>query len=127
MQLAHEDWFELYALIPKYSHTLDYGDMEDMRNIWAEDCTFTVDSPAYSASGIDEVIAMLSQTRQSHPHVRHIVSNSWVRVSDTVQICSYLQILDTQSMSLTMFARYIDEVEKTAQGWRIKHRKCLNG
>lgn len=127
MQLAHEDWIELYALLPKYSHALDYDDMEGMSNVWAKDCIFTVDNPAYSASGLDEVVGMLSQTRQSHPHVRHIITNSWIRVTDAVHIISYLQILDTESMSVTMFARYFDEVVKASEGWRIKNRKCING
>ncbi|MAT92258.1 MAG: hypothetical protein CME59_06625 [Halioglobus sp.] len=127
MDLTDRDYAELSAIIPSNTHILDYRNIDDMRDIWCDEAEFSVNEPAYLASGRDDIIAMLSLIRSSHPEVRHVVTTSWIRVDDEVVIESYLQIFNTTAMMVTMFARYRDTGVRTPVGWRIAKRTCPNG
>lgn len=128
MAIEAADKIELFSLIGRYTHALDYDNIDGMDAVWAEDCTFTVDMPAFEATGREAVKSMLSGTRAGYPQVRHVVSNIHVEPTATgATIHSYLQIFDVAKMAVTMFARYEDACVKTAQGWRIQQRRVLNG
>jgi hypothetical protein len=122
------DKVELYGLIARYTHYLDYGKVEAMDEIWAEDCTFTVDTPAFEAVGLTAVKDMLRATTAGYPQVRHVVTNVLVEIDGGgAVIHSYLQIMDLTKMAVTIFARYEDRCVKTGAGWRIHRRRCING
>lgn len=128
MAIDTADKIALHDLIGRYTHTLDYGDVGDMDSVWAEDCVFTVDVPAFEATGREAVKNMLRSTKAGYPQVRHVVTNVHVEaMADGAVIHSYLQIVDVAKMAVTMFARYEDACVKTPQGWRIRRRRCLNG
>lgn len=128
MTIDAADKIELFGLIGRYTHALDYGDIGDMDQVWTEDCEFAVDEPPFAASGRDAVKEMLRGTRAGYPQVRHVVTNIHLEPTSTgATIHSYLQIFDVQKMAVTMFARYEDACVKTPAGWRIRRRRVFSG
>ena len=128
MTLTTADKLELQQLLMKYTHTLDYGSVDAMDEIWTEDCEFRVDTPAFHMRGLQDLKEMLRTTTRDFPHVRHVVTNCYVdTIGDDVVVQSYLQIVDLQDFRVTVFARYIDKCVKLPQGWRIRERSCING
>jgi hypothetical protein len=128
MALKPEDETALLQLIGLYTHTLDYGSVDEMHRIWTEDCIFVVDNPAMRIEGLAALKDMFRGTRAGYPQVRHVVSNLYIEQSGAGAILhSYLQVFDVDQMKVTMFARYRDRCVKTAQGWRIAERSCING
>lgn len=128
MALLEADKLELQQLLMKYTHTLDYGSIDAMGEIWTEDCEFRVDNPAFLIQGLADLKEIFRTTTRDFPHVRHVVTNCYVETSgDDVYLKAYLQIMDVRDYKVTMFARYIDRCVKTPQGWRIKDRSCISG
>jgi 3-phenylpropionate/cinnamic acid dioxygenase small subunit len=128
MSLPDADKLELQQLLMKYTHILDYGNIDAMDEIWTEDCEFRVDNPVFVIEGLANLKQTLGGTSRDHPHVRHVVSNCYVDDSGAdVYLKSYLQIVDVSQFKVTMFARYIDKCVKTTNGWRIAERSCING
>jgi SnoaL-like domain len=129
MKPTHQDAVALQQLLAFYTHTLDYGNVDDMDHIWTADCVFQVDNPQIRVEGVSALKEMLRSTRAGYPHVRHVVSNSYVDWldPDAPTQHSYLQIFDVEQLKITMFARYSDRCVRTEQGWRIAARLCSNG
>src|SRR5690625_8041874 len=79
----------------RYTHALDYDELDTMAEIWTPDCEFNVDEPAFQARGRDQVVALLRETRQGFPRVRHVVTNCLVEAEPGgALVRSYLHILD---------------------------------
>ena len=128
MTLSDTDRIELQALLMRYTHILDYGNVDDLDTIWTADSEFQVDEPPFHMQGLDQIKQTLRGTRNTFPHVRHVVSNCYVDAQgDDACVMAYLQIVDTREMKATVFARYIDRCVRTPQGWRIRSRQCISG
>lgn len=113
MTLSSNDRIELQSLLMRYTHILDYGD---------------IDEPSFHIIGLERLKETLRGTRRDNPHVRHVVTNCHVDgQGDQGRVQAYLQILDTRDMKPTLFARYVDHCIRTDQGWRIRSRQCING
>jgi len=123
--LPIEDRFALQQLLMRYTHALDYDELDTMAEIWTPDCEFNVDEPAFQARGRDQVVALLRETRQGFPRVRHVVTNCLVEAEPGgALVRSYLHILDLDTLAPTLFARYFDHCIATEDGWRIQRRFC---
>lgn len=128
MTLSSNDRIELQSLLMRYTHILDYGDIDELDEVWHEQCEFVVDEPSFHIIGLERLKETLRGTRRDNPHARHVVTNCHVDgQGDQGRVQAYLQILDTRNMKPTLFARYVDHCIRTNQGWRIRSRQCING
>ncbi|WP_051033058.1 nuclear transport factor 2 family protein [Rhodococcus rhodochrous] len=130
-QVSTEDVVAVHQLYGRQSHAIDSGRAED----WAS--TFTVDgefhSPSYPAParGVAELVAFAERfhadCRARGEVLRHVLGTVEVRQSgpDTLHSRAYLQIVGTPtggSVRLHRITVVEDDLARTAEGWRIRHR-----
>lgn len=101
--------------------------------------TFTADgefhSPTYGKPAIGQAqLADISRrfgesAQQADERQRHIVQNVWVTQCDgrTAQVRAYVMIagtsLENKQTRILRIVTNIDQLERTADGWRIRHRQ----
>lgn len=123
--LSLEDRLALHELLARYTHYLDFGQIEKMGEIWTEDCRFQVPVANIDIAGLANLQGFFQQTMAAVPNIRHVVSNIYVEESaEGATLHAYLATLDAAEHRVTMFARYRDECVKTPAGWRIRTRYC---
>ncbi|MBH0120493.1 nuclear transport factor 2 family protein [Rhodococcus sp. NPDC003382] len=130
-QVSTDDVVAVHQLYGRQSHAIDSGRAED----WA--ATFTVDgeflSPSYPAParGADELVAFAERfhadCRARGEVLRHVLGTVEVRPAGPGALHSraYLQIVGTpagDSVRLHRITVLEDEIEMTADGWKIRRR-----
>ncbi len=129
MPLSTADRIAIQDVLVRYTHALDYGDIDRMPELWTPDCHFQADQPELDLRGIDELIGFFRRTVSTLPDVRHVVSNIYAEAAGSKRAIqrAYLQIVDFRNQKLIAGGRYQDELVKTPQGWRIEKRRFIAG
>ncbi len=123
-ELSGADKLAIHELLARYTHALDYGDIESMGNIWCQDAHFLADQPAVDVRGLNALQQFFRDTVAAVPHVRHVISNVFVDGrGDVATLQAYVQIIDFRDKTLVAAGRYRDQVVRTALGWRIQKRQ----
>ncbi|MER1968043.1 nuclear transport factor 2 family protein [Castellaniella sp. GW247-6E4] len=123
----------LRNLYAKQAHLIDTGQHEG----WAQ--TFTADgefhSPTYGEPAIGhDQLADISRrfsesAQQAGERHRHVIENIWVTECDgsSAQVRAYVMIVGTdierKQARILRIVTNIDQLEKSADGWLIRHRK----
>lgn len=131
---ATDDRLELRDLAYRYARAADRRDYEAFRSIFTEDGRVagfpdpsTDHAPLYEMIGHDQICGGM-QGLERYSTTFHTVHNQLVEIDgdaahgETYCIAHHLYDQDGVQMNYTMFIRYQDRYQRTADGWRIRER-----
>lgn len=123
MTLTADDIVAIQQLTAAYCHHMDDGNGEGVASLFVDDGVLEIVGLVRSA-GRDEIIANSSVFPQVMPGGRHIVQNVLVEGDgDTATVRAYLSnVVAGDTPTAVQTGRYHDEVVRTDQGWRFRHR-----
>ena len=104
-----------------YAWALDGNDYERLRDVFVPEAFAMLGKECH---GIDEIIARVDAALTDLDQSQHIVSNHQVEVDGDSATCRcYFQAQHTYGgANFIVAGRYLDELRRTADGWRIVHR-----
>ena len=114
------DRLELHELPGRYGDAIDDRDWDRLAQIFTDDAVFDLtDLGAPRLEGL-EAIKVFMDTEAQHPRT-HMMTNIYVdETSEGVKLNFRIVALLPENRTGT--ASYYDDVVKTADGWRVKHR-----
>ena len=121
------DQQDILDLTQRYCWAVDNLDRAQLGSIFTVDAT--ADFGAGSMSGFDAIWNFLNASLSSLTVSQHLLGSHQITVTgDTGQVCSYLSAKQVRTTAdgarqLTVTGKYADDVVRTADGWRIKHRQ----
>ena len=118
MDLA--DRVELHELPGRYGDAIDDRDWERLDQIFTPDGVFDLtDLGVPLLEGLPAIKRFMDEDAQ-HPKT-HMMTNIYVdETADGIKL--FFRIVAMQSKGLMGTASYYDDVVKTDDGWRVKHR-----
>jgi 3-phenylpropionate/cinnamic acid dioxygenase small subunit len=125
---ALADRFEIADLLARYSTALDTKDWRALTSVFTPDATCDY-GPLGSPAGIDEITALLRATLASLDVTQHLIGNLTVELqgdratSSTYLIAQHLRSGTPGGDTYLIGATYSDQLARTADGWRIEHRR----
>lgn len=135
MRLSAEDRLDINELPARYADALDFRRPQDLRLVFTDDAIWEVVG-GMALNGIDEIMNFMGQ--DVHPGA-HILTNLYIKdvVEDPrdggplVHFCCRgvypLGPSDRQNPSSIFYGHYEDDVVRTPDGWRIRHRRYTHG
>lgn len=117
----------------RQAHLIDTGQHEGWAQTFTENGEFH--SPTYGQPAIGQAqLAAISRrfsesAQQAGERQRHLVQNVWVTQCDgtSAQVRAYVMIVGTSLVEkqtrILRIVTNIDELERCADGWRIRHRQ----
>jgi 3-phenylpropionate/cinnamic acid dioxygenase small subunit len=128
-----DDEREITALTIRYAWALDSRDYEDLRNVFLSDATARL---GRECNGVDDIVVRVTQALDPLDVSQHLVANQQARVNPdgvTGTCRCYFQAqhvrraaaVDGASPNFIIAGRYLDRVERTADGWRIRRRELM--
>jgi hypothetical protein len=130
MALDLADRLAIEDLVNLYCHNADYNPPESMRDIFIPGAVWEVPAMDLRCEGIDAIVAFFTQSRAGFGSARHVISNLIVQGDgDHATASCYLQVIkvDEEPKQIVSFGRYQDELVRTAEGWRLRHRLIVMG
>jgi 3-phenylpropionate/cinnamic acid dioxygenase small subunit len=121
-----QDEREIVALATRYTWAVDDRDWSTFRNCFTDDATGDYSRVCDNA---DAIVTMARAALDHLTVTQHTVSNFEVTVDgDNAEHRCYinaLHVLDGPDgpVSYTIIGRYVDRVVRTAEGWRLAHRR----
>ena len=114
------DRLELHELPGRYGDAIDDRNWEGLHQIFTDDAVFDLtDLGAPRLEGIEEIKRFMDEDAQ-HPRT-HTMTNIYVDdTPDGVKL--HFRILALLPEGKVGTASYYDDVVKTDDGWRVKHR-----
>ncbi len=131
-RLAPEDQRAIEDLLIDYCRHLDRMDLPALARLFTPDCRVIYGpDPHLIAEGPDALQASLARmwrwTRTAH-HLSNV--RIWRDTQDTAHAESYVHAWHERpdGSTATIYGRYLDQLYRTSQGWRIKERRMeMNG
>lgn len=120
MALSVADRLELHELPGRYGDAIDDRDWDRLDRIFTEDAVFDLtDLDVPLLDGLPAIKHFMDQDAQ-HPRT-HMMTNIYVDETDRGGQL-FFRIVALQRGGLTGTASYYDDVVRTPDGWRVKHR-----
>ncbi len=121
-KLSADDYMEIQQLYAKYNTAIDSGDAEGYAG------TFTPDGVFNNFKGHDALVGFIKAwgERMNGATRRHWNNNLVITATpDGAKGTVYLFLMDVSAKppAIQSVAKYEDELVKTADGWRFKHRQ----
>ena len=127
------DRMEIQDLLYHYADIIDQKDFDKLRDVFTEDAFIDYSVYGGAVGGLEEIITFLKKAMTIFPNTHHLNANVQIKVDGDTGVgkvmCFNPQEMDlgetTQTFMLGLW--YIDEYQRTAQGWRINKRveeKC---
>ena len=130
MALDIADRLAIETLVNLYCHHADYNPPESMRGVFLPDAVWEVPAMDLRCEGIEAIVAFFTQSRAGFGSARHVTSNLVIEGDgDQATASCYLQVIkvDEDPKQIVSFGRYQDELVRTPDGWRFRHRRVLIG
>lgn len=130
MALDIQDRLAIQELLERYCHKADYYPPERMRDMFAADGIFEVPAMELRFEGIESIIAFFKLSRENNSSTRHVISNIVIEGDgDQAKSSAYLQVLSVKDGLVTPlgFGRYMDQLRRYPEGWRLQHRTVAMG
>jgi uncharacterized protein (TIGR02246 family) len=121
-KLSADDYLEIQQLYARYNTAIDSGDAEGYT------ATFTPDGVFNTFSGHDALVGFIKQWREQMKGASRRHWNTNLVITPTAEGASgtvYLFLMDVSAKppAIQATAKYEDQLVKTADGWRFKHRQ----
>ena len=121
MALSIEDRLDLYEIPGRYGDAIDDRNWDKLRLIFTEDAVFDLTGVgSRKLAGIEEIVSFMEEEAQ-HPRT-HMMTNIYADATDDGAELRF-RIVALLGQGKTGTASYYDQVVKTADGWRVKHRE----
>lgn len=124
--LSHQDIVEIQQVQALYGHAVDWPDQSLLPLVFTKDAVFDGRPSAGEKElyvGLDAISAWFAEGKPPHPRV-HLMTNVWVYEQDgQVRVKAKWIVRAIQDEKIYM-GDYDDIMERTSEGWRIKHRIC---
>jgi ketosteroid isomerase-like protein len=122
------DRIEIEQLLVRYCYAIDQRDWESYRSVYTEDAVID-DVSAGPGNSVDQMIEFLKGALEKVVLIQHAISTSLVEIdgdrASARTICHCPLVLDRGDGGTAMFFQglwYVDELVRTADGWRIARR-----
>jgi len=123
MELTVEDRLDLYELPGRYGDAIDDRNWELARQIFTEDAVFDLTGVgSRRLEGIEDIISFMEEEAQ-HPRT-HMMTNIYANPTPEGADLRF-RIVALLGQGKTGSASYYDQVVKTSDGWRVRHRECF--
>jgi len=121
MELTLEDRLDLYEIPGRYGDAIDDRNWDLLRGVFTEDAVFDLRGVgSRELVGIEDIVTFMEEEAQ-HPRT-HMMTNIYVNpTADGAEL--RFRIVALLGRGKTGAASYYDQVVKTADGWRVKHRE----
>jgi len=120
------DIVEIQQVQALYGHAVDWPDQSLLPQVFTKDAVFDGRPSGGEKElyvGLDAIMAWFGQGKPPHPLV-HNMMNVWVyEQNGQVRVKAKWIVRAIQDGKIYM-GDYDDVMERTAAGWRIKHRLC---
>ena len=114
------DRLELHELPGRYGDAIDDRDWDRLDRIFTEDAVFDLtDLGAPRLEGLAEIKRFMDEDAQ-HPRT-HLMTNIYADETPDGATLSF-RIIALMPERRVHTGSYVDQVVKTAQGWRVAHR-----
>ena len=126
-----QDRIEIEELLHLYAEMVDRREWHKMDQIFALEATIDYTSTGGQAGPFRETLAWLDRALESWPINLHVVSNILLEFDGdrATSRCYYHAPMGRKTADGTQYVinnggRYLDELIRTADGWRIVARVC---
>jgi len=122
------DRMEIQDLLVRYSYAVDSRNFEDFDNVFTLDATIDYTVFGGPVGNREETKKYLTETMPMFASFQHMVSTSQIQIDgDTAKvktICHNPMVMPMGEQTAVFFCGlwYIDEMVRTAEGWRITKR-----
>lgn len=133
--MNREDKQDILEAIARYSHTIDSGDTEGWADVFSDDGVFEIYNPGETAAAVRAeggdalkgfmkgVIDSIGDGQVRHFQTGTIFLDSTDGVIKTrTMLSATLRAPGTNDLSLVQTGIYDDTWQRTAGGWKLKHR-----
>ncbi len=121
MELTLEDRLDLIEIPGRYGDSIDDRNWDQLRTIFTEDAVFDLTGVgSRSLVGIDEIVTFMEE-EAAHPRT-HTMTNIYVNPTEDGAELRF-RIVALRGQGKVGTASYYDQVVKTPEGWRVKHRE----
>ena len=119
------DRFEIQDLIANYCHIIDKGEFDQLTNIFSKDAFIDYSAMGGAKGSRDEIITFLKNVMPMFISTQHMISNYQISIDgDTatgrIMCFNPMEISGNPVFFLGLW--YVDEYQRTAEGWRISAR-----
>jgi 3-phenylpropionate/cinnamic acid dioxygenase small subunit len=123
MTIDVADRLELHELPGRYGDAIDDRNWDRLRQVFTGDAIFDLTGVgSRRLDGIEDIVHFMNVEAQ-HPKT-HMMTNIYVEdLGETVTM--NFRIVALLGKGFVGTASYYDEVVKTSEGWRVKHRECM--
>lgn len=123
MALSTDDIVSIQQISAAYCHHIDDGDGEAVAALFTDDGVFEI-VDLVTSNGPEELAANSAMFPAVMPGGRHIVQNIWITGDgDQANMRAYLSNVQAgETPRAVQTGRYVDELVRTADGWRFKRR-----
>jgi hypothetical protein len=133
--LSADDRLDIIELPGRYADALDLRQPEQLRQVFTVDAVWEVVG-ALRLEGLDDIMAFMGRD-DVHPGA-HIMTNVYIASVETQADGNPLVRLSSRGIypvgpssrerpTAVFYGRYDDDVVRTADGWRIRHRRYRYG
>ena len=121
MELTLEDRLDLCEIPGRYGDSIDDRNWDQLRTIFTEDAVFDLTGVgSRRLVGIEEIVSFMEE-EAAHPRT-HMMTNIYSNATDAGAELRF-RIVALLGQGKTGTASYYDQVVKTSDGWRVKHRE----
>ncbi len=121
MELTLEDRLDLCEIPGRYGDSIDDRNWDQLRTIFTEDAVFDLTGVgSRRLVGIEEIVSFMEE-EAAHPRT-HMMTNIYSNATDDGVELRF-RIVALLGQGKTGTASYYDQVVKTSDGWRVKHRE----
>lgn len=123
------DRMEIQDLLVAYSYAIDSSDWDALDDVFTEDAWIDYSAFGGSAGNLADTKKFLAESMPMFRSFQHMVGTSQVRIEgDTAHvktICHNPMVMPVRDDKVQVFycgLWYVDEMVRTADGWRIRKR-----
>jgi hypothetical protein len=127
MVLTTADITEIQQVEALYGHAVDWPDQSLLPKVFTKDAIFDgrlAGSKKSYYEGLDAIMKWFGQGKPPHPKV-HNMMNVYVYEENGEVRVRAKWLVRGQTDSIIYMGDYEDLMERTPDGWRIKHRLCI--
>ena len=128
--MSIEDRLAIADLTAAYCWALDARDWAALEQVFLPDATAELASPLLH--GVEAIKARVAKALDPLDESQHMVTNHQIVIEGDVATCRcYLQAQHVRrgaagdGVNFVIGGRYEDEMVRTPQGWRIRHRRLV--